>query len=64
MFRVAAQPPSPSPSSIPGHHSNSQILQTPGGDDMIVDKEIKKKKSLFERMLWLSLSLISLFNFK
>ncbi len=44
MFRVAAQPPSPSPSSIPGHHSNSQILQTPGADDMIVDKEIKKKK--------------------
>ena len=42
MFRVA-QSPAPS-SSIPAHQSNSQILQTPGADDMIVDKEIKKKK--------------------
>ena len=46
MFRVSAQPPG---SSIPGHQSkgksqtSSQILQTPGQDDMIVDKEMKKR---------------------
>ena len=48
MFRVSTQPPAPA-SSIPGHQSkgksqtSSQILQTPGENDMIVDKEMKKR---------------------
>ena len=46
MFRVSAQPPV---SSIPGHQSkgksqtSSQIMQTPDFNDMIIDKEMKKR---------------------